>query len=169
MQQYQEMFKSVKNYKLERRCMMYNFFIKFQIWNSVTHQTFYSNYLGGIAQGFVFESSLYKTQPLRDFFNQKFLKGTHYRSILIGATDVNSAEYVRFDETYKGADFVNAMMASTAISMLFPYQQFEGRTLFSGSNSNSLELGDIITHCRNKGFTEENIVIDVFMTTDATL
>ena len=35
--------------------------------------------------------------------------------------DVNSAEYVKYDDTYKGADFVNAMMASTAIAMIFPY------------------------------------------------
>lgn len=102
---------------------------------------------------------------MKSFLNKNFLKGTHYRSILIGATDVNTAEYVRYDDTYKGADFVNAMMASTAIAFLFPYQNYEGRTLFSGSSSNSLEIGDIIVHCKNRGYSEENIVIDIFMTT----
>jgi len=40
------------------------------LWKNIKKSDIYSNYLGGIVQGLVFEESLFKTEPLRAFLNK---------------------------------------------------------------------------------------------------
>lgn len=54
----------------------------------------------------LYESSLYSTEPLRQTLTDLFASVKHNRRIDIGATDVNTANYVHFNETYEGDDWV---------------------------------------------------------------
>jgi hypothetical protein len=123
----------------------------------------YRNYVGGLTQAFLYERSLYTTIPWRLFLQQHFL-GAHKRLIDIGATDIDSAAYIRYDESLTGADWIDALMASTAEPVLFPYQIFEGRSLFSGSVSFSLDLSSAIQRCRTLVQNDADIVVDTILT-----
>lgn len=91
----------------------------------------YKNYLGGVVQGLVFEESLYKTDPLKAFLT-KNLNKKQQRKLSIGATNANTGEFTRFNESLSKADLVSALMASSAVPGLFPYQIFQGNTYLDG-------------------------------------
>jgi predicted acylesterase/phospholipase RssA len=42
----------------------------------------------------------------------------------VGATDVNSAELIRFNETQSSQDLIESLMCSSAIPGIFPWQSF---------------------------------------------
>lgn len=94
-----------------------------ELWRKITKDDVYKNYLGGIVQGLVSESSLYKTDPLKAFLTKQ-LNRKQERLLSIGATNANTGAFTRFNETLSNADLVQALMASSAVPALFPYQSF---------------------------------------------
>jgi predicted patatin/cPLA2 family phospholipase len=134
-----------------------------ELWRNLDHTDVYRNYVGGLTQAFLYERSLYSTAPWRLLLQQHFL-GAHKRLIDIGATDVDSAAYIRYDESVTGADWIEALMAATAEPVLFPYQVFEGRSLFSGSVALSLDISRAIQRCQTLVQSDEDIVVDTILT-----
>ena len=90
------------------------------LWKNIKKSDIYTNYLGGIVQGLVFEESLFKTDPLRAFLNKQLTKNQQ-RKLTVGVTNANTGEFERFDEKLSVADTISALMASSAVPALFPY------------------------------------------------
>lgn len=44
------------------------------LWEGISKNDVYKNYLGGVVQGLVFEESLFKTDPLRAFLTKNITK-----------------------------------------------------------------------------------------------
>ena len=77
----------------------------------------------------------------------KNLSKKQQRKLSIGVTNANTGEFERYDEKLSVSDIVSALMASSAIPALFPYQIFRGNTYFDGGVIRSIDAYGAIEKC----------------------
>lgn len=61
------------------------------------------------------------------------------------------------------------MLASVSFPGVFPYVNYNGNTLIDGSCLYSITIFDAINHCKQAGFAESDIIIDVVLTSGSSL
>lgn len=69
-----------------------------QFWVDASHNKLYKNWLGGIAQGLIFEGGLYNSAPLLSFFKKEFGSSTMKRDLSVGIVDVKTGSYKEFSD-----------------------------------------------------------------------
>lgn len=89
----------------------------------------------------------------------------------IGITDVVDGSYKDFSAANitSGANLVDALYASLSVAGFFPPADVLNSYYFDGSAVWDIDIFTAVNRCKEKGFAEEDIVIDVIMTSSANL
>ena len=92
---------------------------------------------------------------------QGFPEG-YKRSVVLAAADVETGEYVQYTEKNTPfSDLHQAAMCSASIPGVFPSQHFNGRYLMDGGTIWNINIDGAIKGCLEKGFAENEIILDI--------
>ena len=142
-----------------------------QFWKDATHNTLYKNWFGGIARGLFFEGGLYNSAPLETFLKKELKDVSIQRDLDIGIVDVIDGSYKDFSDKNitQGDNLVDALYASMSFAGFFPPAEVLGSAYFDGSAVWDIDIFSAVNRCSEKGFANEDIVVDVVMTSSANL
>lgn len=127
--------------------------------------------MGGIARGLFFEGGLYNSAPLEDFLTKEFAQVTPSRDLDLGIVDVVTGAYKEFsaDNITQGQNLHDALYASLSFAGFFPPADVLGSYFFDGSAVWDIDIFSGVNRCKDKGFANEDIVVDVILTSSANL
>jgi len=93
------------------------------------------------------------------------------RSVDIGIVDVLDGSYKDFSQhnITSGANLVDALYASMSFAGFFPPADVLGSSFFDGSAVWDIDIFSAINSCKDLGFAEADIDVDVIMTSAANL
>lgn len=133
------------------------------LWTSLTESTVIEEYPEGIAKAIFEEPSVFSTEHLFKFLRAEYdrVAPVKDRNILFNCADANSGTYIQLTETVE--DPVKAAIASGSIPIAFPPQVYPEKNLVlsdGGANYN-LNFASVIQKCREKGYEDKDIVIDI--------
>jgi predicted acylesterase/phospholipase RssA len=142
-----------------------------QFWVDATHNTLYKNWFGGIGNGLLFKGGLYDSAPLKSFLKKEFKDITIQRDLNIGIVDVVDGSYKDFSEANvtAGENLDSALYASLSFAGFFPPAEVLGSSYFDGSAVWDIDIFSAINKCTAKGFKNEDIIVDVVLTSAANL
>ena len=131
----------------------------------------YKSWFGGITRGLFAEGGLYNSAPLENFLKKEFSDVAMHRKLDIGIVDVQDGAYRDFgDENITAAGTVaEALYASMSFAGFFPPANVLGSYYFDGSAVWDIDIFSAINRCTAKGFKNEDIIVDVIMTSSANL
>jgi predicted acylesterase/phospholipase RssA len=142
-----------------------------EFWKAATHSQLYKNWFGGIARGLFFEGGLYNSAPMEDFLKSQFKSVQMHRALDIGIVDVINGDYKDFSDLNitHGDNLIDALYASMSFAGFFPPAEVLGSAYFDGSAVWDIDIFSAINRCSDKGFKNEDIVVDVVLTSSANL
>jgi len=138
-------------------------------WSKFTPSLFYKDWFGGVLTGLLSKSGLYNTASMSSKINA-ISKSTPKRFIGVGAADLTSGRYVFFNSTKASLATLNTgIYASASEYFFFPYVEFSGYRLTTGSIKYSVDIYSGINACKDMGYSENSITIDVVLGTGKNL
>jgi predicted acylesterase/phospholipase RssA len=140
-------------------------------WRDGANASLYKNWFGGIARGLFFEGGLYNSAPLEDFLKKEFKDVSMKRKVDIGIVDVLDGSYKDFSQSNitAGENLVDALYASMSFAGFFPPADVLGSSFFDGSAVWDIDIFSAVNQCKELGFAEADIDVDVIMTSAANL
>lgn len=82
---------------------------------------------------------------------------------MVSAVDVNTGQYVTFDETIPFADVPMSIVSSSSIPFLFPPATFRGHLLMDGGTVWNTNMVSAVEKCRKMGFKDDDILLDILL------
>jgi predicted acylesterase/phospholipase RssA len=142
-----------------------------QFWRDASNAQLYKGWFGGIARGLFFEGGLYNSAPLEKFLTSEFGGVKLQRSVDLGIVDVVTGAYKEFstDNITAGQNLHDALYASLSFSGFFPPADVLDSYYFDGSAVWDIDIFSAINRCKDKGFQNTDIVVDVVLTSSANL
>lgn len=142
-----------------------------KLWTDASNTQLYKDWFGGIARGLFFEGGLYNSAPLENFLKKEYSSIKPNRHLNLGIVDVVNGDYKQFSETNitQGANLVDAMFASLSFAGFFPPADVLGTFWFDGSAVWDIDIFSAINACKADGYTNDQITVDVIMTSSANL
>jgi len=140
-------------------------------WENSANTKLYKDWLGGLAEGLLLKGGLWNDAAVLDFVkaNMSDISATN-RWIDVGLTDVLKGTYVDYQESgLSGDELYNVMYAQFAQAGIFPPVEFDNTDFFDGSTIWDLDVFSVVNQCQAKGYADEDIVVDVFLTSEKTL
>lgn len=134
------------------------------IWFHIKTNEIYKNWKdGGIIHGLFFESGIVDSSPERELIAvPSSFYGNHvFRSISFGATNRNEGKYHDSYHEMNDSNFVDWAMCSSAIPAFFPSQKCNNDYYMDGGTSYIIDLDATVQMCRELGFVDEDIIVDV--------
>ena len=132
-------------------------------WNGITGQDMMCPpWRGGTLYSLFFRPSLYNNQGEGEYIAK--YTGKPARNVSVAATNVNTGEYTNFDETL-GDKLATACFASGAAPFLFPSVQVGDQWFMDGGVTSNIDVYRAVERCRNWGFDDSDIVMDVIFCT----
>jgi predicted acylesterase/phospholipase RssA len=136
-------------------------------WNTAKASDFYADWPLSIVQAIFAEYGLYNTAAYMQTMTKLLQSNKAQRKINLVAADANSGRLIRFDESTFKTSQVGLYVGASSFPGVFPHVPYNGMTLVDASVMNSLDLGGAITRCRNAGYADPNIIVDLIMTSSA--
>jgi predicted patatin/cPLA2 family phospholipase len=129
-------------------------------WNSFSSATLYSDWVGGLVTGLLYESGLFDTAAMKKTI-KNLAPGTKFsRWLGVGCTDLISGNYVFFNSTGQTlANMLTGIYASASDPGIFPLVKYSNLQLVSGSVKFSIDLLDAVNACYQLGYQENQIII----------
>jgi len=125
---------------------------------------------GGIVKGLLYENALYDTTPLKSLLTNLVHNSTLQREYVIGATNVETGMFENFEKEDLDADeYIGAIMSSGAYPVVFPNINFKNKTFMDGGVKVSVDIPTAVNKCRDRGFMDTDIVVDVLLNSAKTL
>jgi len=119
---------------------------------------------GGIIKGLWWETGLYDTTPLKTYLANLINNKTLEREFVLGATNMETGMFENFDtEDLKEDEYITAVMASGAFPVFFPNIKFRNKTYMDGGVKVSVDIPTAVNKCRDQGFRDRDIVVDVLL------
>lgn len=131
-------------------------------WSKFTWSDFYQDWDGWLVTGLFFESGLYNAKNMYQTIDS-LGKNSFARFIGVGATDLITGGYVFFNSSLSMGTMQTGVKASATNAGIFPIIDFQNFKLVHGSIKFSVDILHGIDACHEKGFQDENIVIDVVL------
>ena len=119
----------------------------------------------GPLYGAFYGESIYDSTPLKNLLTKIMVGRKAERSYLIGATSIRTGKYYRFQNLTTEL-LVPAVLASSAVPGIFPPVHYQNETFVDGGVSYLMDLTGAIEICIQKGFPQEQIVLDLILTDD---
>ena len=140
-------------------------------WDNATNTKLYKDWLGGLAEGLLLKGGLWNDKAVLSFLQTELADITpSQRWIDVGLTDVLKGTYVDFQaEGLAGDNLYNVMYAQFAQAGVFPPVEFNDTDYFDGSTIWDLDIFSVVNQCQAQGYADEDIVVDVILTSEKTL
>lgn len=138
-------------------------------WTNMKQKDVYKNWSwGGPVRGLLYKTALYDSSPLRNLI-QKYVR-TPVRPMYVLATKARDGRPRVWDETTDLDILHKAIDASAAYPGFFdPVEDIDEEIYYDGGISFSVNIGDAINRCKNLGYEDKEIVLDVILNTAATI
>uniref|UniRef100_A0A7S3IFS7 PNPLA domain-containing protein n=1 Tax=Strombidium inclinatum TaxID=197538 RepID=A0A7S3IFS7_9SPIT len=142
-----------------------------KFWVDAANNELYKDWVGGISRGLFFEGGLYNSAPLEKFLKQEFIDVNVQRNMTMGIVDVEDGLFKEFTDKNitQGGNLIDAMYASMSFAGFFPPAEVLDTAWFDGSGVWDLDIFSGVNRCKEAGFAEKDIVVDVIMTSSANL
>lgn len=142
-----------------------------QFWIMASKDPLYKNWFGGIMTGLFAKGGLYNPQPLKDFLKSNFKGIKLLRHLNFGLTNLLSGDFKDFNEkslTSSGM-IIDALFASMATPGYLPPADVMSSSWYEGDAIYDIDVFSIINYCKAQGYDDQDIVIDVLMSSSGTL
>ena len=137
------------------------------IWRSISSKNVYKNWIGGVVTGALFKQSLFNSAPLRDTLNKYAYGLRRYRSTHYGICNADKANFEvhHYDNTdFVEKEHIESVMASSAIPAIFPpVVDASGETLVDGGAIWNSDLPSAVNGCRDLGYKDSDIILDIIL------
>ena len=134
-------------------------------WRNLDKDNIYKNWFPfGVIEGITSKEGFYNSEPEEKKMKEVFKDRTLERNLVICATNALTGKFECFnDAIIKEHGVTGAIMASTAFPPLFPSYKYIGNNYYDGTIKHSMEYIQAINECVDKGFTKEQIVVDILL------
>jgi len=125
-------------------------------------ESIYTQWPGGVIEGFFNHSSLFDSTPLRQLFT-KILEGktvAQDRMSCMGVSNLGSGLFERLCEHKDTASVVDSAVASAAIPGVFIDQTINGQTYVDGGITVNVDVTGAVEGCLALGYAQSQIVVD---------
>ena len=85
------------------------------------------------------------------------------RKLSLMVCDLNKAQPLIVDETLTMEERVELILSSASIPFAFPPHQIDDMFLVDGGTFSNVAIGDPIERCREEGYADRDIIIDVLL------
>lgn len=121
-----------------------------------------------MVRGLLWMTGLVDTTPLRDLLDEVIEPPK--REVYLGVVDMGSGEYEVFNHTESFANYKKAVYASAAFPAFFPTENTIDRQVhyLDGGVIYVVDIPTVVNRCRELGYDEDQIVIDVVLCDGAT-
>jgi len=130
-------------------------------WLNITKEKVYKSWDGGIVE--ILEKSVFNTEPLHQYLDycvNQTLVANSDRTMLIGATNIDTGEFQPFNQT--DPEIVLAVMASSAMPGVFPKIQKDGFSYCDGGIVFMTPVSAAVELCMAKdGVTD--VIVDIMI------
>jgi len=142
-----------------------------EFWRTAAENDLYQSWWGGMIRGLFWKGGLYDSAPLVDYLQQEFGDVSMERKIDIGVVDIVDGGYKDFSNgnITSGGNLVHALYASVSFAGFFAPAEVFGSSYVDGAAVWDLDVFSAINQCTEQGFAHEDIVVDVVMTSSASL
>ena len=132
-----------------------------KFWSNFSWSDFYDDWPGWVITGMFFRSGLYDASNMYKTVDS-LDTGKLYRTMGVGATDLLTAKYVFFNSTkVKGDTLKTGIKASASLGGYYQFVEYQSFKLVDGAIKYPVDLFHGLDLCKDKGFEEKNIIIDV--------
>jgi predicted acylesterase/phospholipase RssA len=92
------------------------------------------------------------------------LEGRDFKRMLsIQSVDLKSGKIILFDERVPSDIRAKSVISSASIPFVFPPVEIEEYALVDGGTFMNLDIGDPVERCREIGYRDEDIIVDIMM------
>jgi predicted patatin/cPLA2 family phospholipase len=136
------------------------------VWHDLSNNDVFSSWPGGILEGIFEEQGIFDNTNLINFFKNRLSDKQIKKKITIGTADMNSARFISFNynATNLTDQYVNHVIASTAMPLAFPALLEKNLTLLDGGVVWKMDVPGAIQRCLEVVDNEEDIIMDIIMT-----
>ena len=114
----------------------------------------------------LWKPSLTNNENLQHIFEEYFIGRELKRSLIIRAVDLITGDLVIYDEETPMDKMPSVVKGSASIPLFFPPTELDDHAFIDGGTFGSLDISQGIIKCRDKGYKDEDIVVDVIVCFD---
>lgn len=143
-----------------------------KFWRDAASTKLYQNWWGGVVAGLFTAGGIYDNTPLISFLKTQFLNDNQfYRDSSVGIVDVLEGSFGTFNskDMSDTSQLLDVLYASFSFPGFFPPAEVFDSKYFDGSAVYDIDIFTAINKCLDKGYSEDNIVVDVVFTSSANL
>ena len=119
----------------------------------------------GPVEGLLYHKGLVDESPTTAYLDDYFTNFTKIeKKLVIAAVDVESGEYMPFNETVGIENLGTIIRASASIPFVFEPTEFNGRYYMDGGTVWNIDLKDAVDKCLEIVDDEEHVVLDIAIT-----
>jgi len=134
-------------------------------WKDAANTKLYKEWVGGVTSGLFVEGGLYNNEPMLTFLQDWFNDLDFQRPVNVGITNAENGELVDWNETNMVKDYTyQVLFASLNMAGAFPPAQVLDGQWFDGSAVYDMDIFTGVNRCKDAGYAESDIVVDVIMT-----
>lgn len=113
--------------------------------------------------GFFYRHCIQDGQKLFDFIAEEFKESNIKRHLNIGLANVLTGQFKSFNENHSSEDFIKILQASVSFPGVLQTIEAFGQVWFTGSAIYETDVMAPINHCRELGYQDRDIVMDVVL------
>ena len=119
----------------------------------------------GIITGLLSKSGILSTEPLKGFLSEILTQNvTLQRELIVGATNLKTGNYDTFDfKSLSRDEYLAAILSSASVPFIFPNTNIKNNFYADGGGKFSIDVPSAIQKCRDLGFTDDKILVDVVL------
>jgi predicted acylesterase/phospholipase RssA len=139
------------------------------MWGNMSSANAYSNFPGGPVISFFTQPGAFNSAPERVLLTSVLGNRSINRNFSIGTCDANRGVFHTFNytNTFTTTELVEAVMCSSAMPAFFPFQPYNNTIYVDGGTINNIDIASAIYLCRELGYDDTDIIVDVIMCTAA--
>lgn len=118
-----------------------------KLWKPLKRTDIYTNYPGGIIQGFLYETGLFNSEKSRKLLKD-VIKTTPKRKLNMGTCNLRTGAFKRYHEDLPIPDLIEAALASGSVPAFFPYSTFDNEVYVDGGTVQLIDISGAIDRCR---------------------
>ena len=139
------------------------------MWTGMQRNQLFKQWPHGIIESFTApHSGLFDNSVVLEYLDKMVKEKSLKRTLTAGAVDANTGQYIRYNSTgMPYEDVLKVVQGSGAYPVAFPAVEFYGKNLIDGGVVLYMDFDAPIQLCRERGFRDEDIVLDtIFLTGD---
>mmetsp|Transcript_1259 Transcript_1259/g.1485 ORF Transcript_1259/g.1485 Transcript_1259/m.1485 type:complete len:262 (+) Transcript_1259:46-831(+) len=137
-----------------------------QLWLDHPVTDFWENWpiLGPVDS--LWKPSLLDNTKMKSFVTDTMGPRKLKRGFVVKAVDMKRGGITVFDETMPHEDFPKAVVASASVPIFFSPEEVQDGLYIDGGTFSNLEIEEGILKCRENGFKDEDIIVDIILCFD---